>query len=76
MIIFFKDKGAISVTDEQRAEEFLAQFKMRSIERRAKFNIGFDEKDIPVNSEYMTLLSEAGTINSASKWLNAVSFTP
>ncbi len=75
MLVFFKDKGDISITDEQRSEDFLAQFKLRSVERRAKYNIAFDTKDFPVNQDYQLLLSQVGSINSASKWLNAVSFT-
>ncbi len=75
MIVFFKDKGDISITDEQRADEFFEQFTLRSIERRAKYNIAFDAKDFPVNSMYQAQLRNVGKINSASKWLNAVSFT-
>ena len=75
MIVFFKDKGNVSIDSDQRPSEFLAQFTSRSIERRAKYNIAFDEKDFPVNDAYQLQLKQVGVINSASKWLNAVSFT-
>src|SRR5690606_19207842 len=75
MIVFFKDKGDVSVLGKQQTNVLLEQFTSRSIERRAKYNISFDEKDFPVNNAYQAQLKNVGEINSASKWLNAVSFT-
>lgn len=75
MIVFFKDKGDVSVVGKQQTNVLLEQFTARSIARRAKYNIAFDEKDFPINSVYQAQLKNVGEINSASKWLNAVSFT-
>lgn len=63
-IVFFKDK-------ETTSTRFLDQFSQRSIERRIKYNIPFDFKDLPVSEEYVEQLSQVGTVKSLSRWLNA-----
>lgn len=53
-----------------KPEEFLSE---RSIERRVKYGISIDEKDIPVNPSYIEAVENAGaTILNPSKWLNGV----
>ena len=53
-----------------RPEEFLSE---RSIQRRVKYGIALDEKDIPVNPSYIKAVENAGaTILNPSKWLNGV----
>ena len=53
-----------------RPEEFLSE---RSIQRRAKYGIALDEKDIPVNPSYIAAVENTGaTILNPSKWLNGV----
>ena len=53
-----------------RPEEFLSE---RSIQRRIKYGVALDEKDIPVNPSYIEAIENAGaTILNPSKWLNGV----
>ena len=53
-----------------RPEEFLSE---RSIQRRVKYGVALDEKDIPVNPYYIKAVENAGaTILNPSKWLNGV----
>ena len=53
-----------------RPEEFLSE---RSIQRRIKYGVALDEKDIPVNPSYIEAVENAGaTILNPSKWLNGV----
>ena len=53
-----------------RPEEFLSE---RSIQRRIKYCVALDEKDIPVNPSYIEAVENAGaTILNPSKWLNGV----
>ena len=53
-----------------RPKEFLSE---RSIQRRIKYGVALDEKDIPVNPSYIEAVEKAGaTILNPSKWLNGV----
>ena len=53
-----------------RPEEFLSE---RSIQRRIKYGVALDEKDIPVNPSYIEAVENAGAIIlNPSKWLNGV----
>ena len=53
-----------------KPEEFLSE---RAIQRRVKYGIALDEKDIPVNPSYIESLENIGvTILNPSKWLNGV----
>lgn len=51
--------------------EFLS---VRSIDRRQKFGIGFDETDLPVQSSYITAIGIRKNIKiiNRSKWLNGI----
>lgn len=53
-----------------RPEAFLSE---RSIQRREKYGIALDEKDIPVNMSYVEAVQNAGAVVlNTSKWLNGV----
>ena len=57
--------------DLSRPHEFLSQ---RCIERRQKWDIPIDERDLPVNENYVEALLQVtgGTLHSRSKWFNDV----
>lgn len=51
-------------------EAYLSQ---RAIDRRSDFNIPIDEKDLPVNPQYLQGVRDAGaSILNPTKWLNGV----
>lgn len=68
--VYFKDKIGV--------EEALANpssiLTQRSLSRKAKFNIPVDERDVPVNENYIAnvKLQEGITVKAKSKWLNCV----
>lgn len=65
----FTDKDNTSYSID-KPEEFLSE---RSIQRRVKYGISIDEKDIPVNQSYIEAVKNAGAvILNPSKWLNGV----
>ena len=67
--IQFTDKNNTPYSID-RPEEFLSE---RSIQRRVKYGISIDEKDLPVNPSYIKAVENAGaTILNPSKWLNGV----
>lgn len=69
--VTFKDK-ANSPYSIERPDEFLSQ---KSIDRRKKFNIAITEQDIPVNPQYLSVLSDFGAILcNRSKWFNSAIF--
>lgn len=54
-----------------KPEEFLSA---RAVERRTKYNIPYDETDLPVNKTYLDSLKALGLkIVNVSKWFNSVS---
>ncbi|MCR5455800.1 MAG: S8 family serine peptidase [Bacteroidales bacterium] len=69
------DKYAVKFTDKNNngysldhPEEFLTQ---KALDRRAKFKIGFDEFDLPINMAYVDSLKALGfPVQGSSKWLN------
>ncbi len=71
------DKYWIQFTDKNntpysidKPEGFLSE---RAIQRREKYSIALDEKDIPVNPSYIEAVKNTGvTILNPSKWLNGV----
>jgi len=68
-LINFTDKNN-SQFSINKPEEFLSQ---RAINRRNRYNIDIDTKDIPVNKTYINSLKELGLeIVNISKWLNSV----
>lgn len=64
-IIYFKDKPL-----EKNVEQY---FSKEAIEFRKKFNISFDERDYPVNANYVEQIKDLkAVILNQSNWLNAV----
>lgn len=65
-------------TDKANVEAALANpesiLTSKALERKALHNITVDERDVPVNDNYIQLLktTEGITIKSKSKWLNCV----
>ncbi len=69
-LVNFTDKNSNSYSLEY-PEQFLTQ---RAIDRRTKYNIAFDETDLPVNQAYIDSLKSLGLkIINVSKWFNSVS---
>jgi serine protease AprX len=66
-----KNNSSFSVSSP---ELFLSE---KSIERRAKFNLGFDDLDLPVNSQYVDAVLATGncTLHNFSKWFNAITIS-
>lgn len=68
----------IFLKDKPESATFLANpitmVSNRSIERRDKQNISFDEKDVPIDANYYNQLKneENITVLGKSKWLNAI----
>ena len=54
--------------------EYLSE---KCIERRAKYSLGFDERDIPVNETYISQVLSAGQceLHQKSKWFNAITIS-
>lgn len=62
-----KDNSPYSIDSP---EEFLSE---RAIDRRIAQNIDIEENDLPVNPDYITLVSATGvTVLNASKWFNSL----
>ncbi len=61
-MVYFKDKV--------NSEYF--QLSDRSLQRRTKAHVVFDENDKQVSNEYLSQLREKGSIMKVSRWLNAV----
>ena len=55
-IVYFKDKPT--------AEDISNLFSEKALAKRQKFNIAFDERDIPVNANYDEILKNENTKNS------------
>jgi len=71
-VIFLTDKSnSPYVLDHP--EEFLSE---RAIDRRIKYNIPFDEKDLPVTPDYINQIAATGAIVLYPlKWFNAVAIS-
>ena len=67
--IQFTDKNNTPYSID-RPEEFLSE---RAMQRRVKYGVALDEKDIPVNPSYIEAVEKTGAkILNPSKWLNGV----
>lgn len=72
-----QDKYVVFLTDKNQSpyslnnpQEFLSQ---RAIDRRMKFSIPFDEKDLPVTPSYISQIVAIGAVvQYPLKWINAV----
>lgn len=69
-IIKLKDKAGTPFS-VSTPSQFLTQ---RSISRRARYNIGIDQTDLPITPRYIDSIRLAGNVNilNISKWLNQV----
>ena len=69
-LISFKDKGPDQEAKLSDPSSFLSP---HSLERRAKFHIPMDEKDIPIEKDYLCQVSEKNIkVIAGSKWLNLI----
>lgn len=71
-VVFLKDKNnnPYSLSNPQA---FLSQ---RAIDRRSRFNIPLDEKDLPVTPSYIAQIIAAGAVvEYPLKWINAVAIS-
>lgn len=65
-----KDKGKTSYSADS-PEQFLSK---RAIDRRNKQNIGINETDMPISSEYIKTIEDLGCrVIARSKWLSTIS---
>jgi hypothetical protein len=72
-----QDKYVVFLTDKNQnpysldnPQEFLSQ---RAIERRIKFSIPFDEKDLPITPSYIfQIVATGAVVQYPLKWINAV----
>lgn len=72
-----QDKYIVFLTDKNQnpyslnyPQDFLSQ---RAIDRRTKFNISLDDKDLPVTPAYISQIAATGAVVQYSlKWINAV----
>jgi len=68
-VLYLSDKGV----DNKAAFNPSLYLSEKSIERRLKFQIAFDETDIPVNENYIKAISQTGArILARSRWFNTV----
>lgn len=68
-LVIFKDKNNSSFSISEPGK-FLSE---KSITRRQKQNIAINQRDLPVNANYINLVKEVGVvIKNQSKWLNAI----
>src|SRR5690606_3572673 len=66
-LVYFKDK-ANSPYSFSRPEQFLSQ---AALERRQKYNIALNTRDLPVNPAYVTGLKALGAeVLYTTKWFN------
>lgn len=68
-VLKFNDKGV----DTDAALNPSLYLTEKSIERRSKQKIGYDQSDIPVNEQYVNDVSKTGAhILARSRWLNTI----
>ena len=68
--VYFKDKPSkTSYFDTP-----LSMLSQRALDRRTRYNIALDIKDVPIESTYITTVANASgiTVLAKSKWLNAI----
>lgn len=76
--IFAQQDAWVYLADKANVEESLANpitiLTQRSIDRKALHNVEIDERDIPVNSNYISQIENATgiTVMAKSKWFNVV----
>jgi hypothetical protein len=69
-VITFSDKGQTKKNSVFVPAELLSE---KAVERRLKYNIPFDESDLPVYKPYIDkVISSGAKVLTSSKWLNCV----
>ncbi len=69
--VFFSDKGTANTI---QLSELRSTWTERSLQRRQRNGVSLDERDAPVNADYIAQIDEIGaTVINSSRWLNAVS---
>ena len=69
--VYFRDKDGSKYQIDQ-AKEFLSE---RSLNRRAWQGIGVDQRDLPVNGDYVQAIKDLGIeVRHVSRWLNGAVF--
>lgn len=68
--VFFKDKPSQAAFNAAP----LTMLSQRALDRRTRYSIALDFKDIPVETSYITQIKNASgiTVKAKSKWLNAL----
>ncbi len=68
--VYFKDKPS----ETSFISSPLTMLSQRALDRRTRYNIAFDHKDIPVEATYISQIKSAAgiTVKAKSKWLNAL----
>jgi hypothetical protein len=66
--VYFKDKSGVS-TSLQNPQTILTQ---RALTRKQRHGIAVDERDVPINQEYVTIIKTQSGVDyrTQSKWLN------
>ena len=65
-------------TDKPQMQTYLSNplsmLSQRALDRRVRYNIPLDEKDVPIDNNYLSQIANATgiTIKAKSKWMNAV----
>lgn len=72
--VFGQHKAILFLDNKSAAFSPSEQFSQRSIDRRIKQNISWDDNDKPVNPNYIEQLNQFGIVLNKSRWLNAVSY--
>ena len=76
--IFSQQDAWVYLTDKSNVEESLANpitiLTQKAIDRKALHNVAVDERDVPVNSNYILQIENAIgiTVMAKSKWFNVV----
>ena len=71
-LIVFKDKNN-SEYSVAHPEKYISE---KSIARRQKQNIAINERDLPVNTDYINDVKNTGvTVVNHSKWMNAITIS-
>lgn len=61
----------IQFKDKNSNADLKKEFSAKALEKKARLNIAFDKRDIPVNEQYLQALRTDGiVVESVSKWLN------
>jgi hypothetical protein len=77
-IMFSQEHAWVYFTDKEDVANSIANpltiLTQKAIDRKAKYNIAIDERDVPINESYITEIKTSGGIEvkAKSKWFNAL----